>query len=269
MNNCKNAKKSTNERNAGCKVLHVLGIVLCVLLALVLLGNCVLIISSAIHPNTVPAIGNYSPLIVLSESMDPQIKKGDLIICKRISEEAAKTLEVDTVISFFDPEEGSSAVVTHKIVEVLTDESGAVSYRTRGINNIIDDRLAVPAENVIGVYSGIRFAFIGSIVMFAQTPVGLVVFIAVPVLLVVLFAVLENRNKKRTEKPNPELTASIQEVERLRAEVESLRSEQLSQQIAELMSANPSNEALQQLLEQLKPTSQEPQNSEDDSAENK
>lgn len=220
MNDCKNKKLN---KTAIKKVLNVtarvLGIALCVLLALVLVLNCVLIVSSAVNPNKVPSVGNLSPLIVLTESMYPQIKAGDLILCKHVSQSQATQLTVGTVISFYDPEPTSSAVVTHQIIEVQTDEQGNVWYVTKGVNNNIRDRLPVSADNVIGVYTGVRFAFIGSIVMFAQTPVGLIVFIAVPV---VAFALIFVLNRRKTS-PQTNDQALQQEVDRLRAEVEALR----------------------------------------------
>lgn len=220
MNDCKNKKLN---KTAIKKVLNVtarvLGIALCVLLALVLVLNCVLIVSSAVNPDKVPSVGNLSPLIVLTESMEPQIKAGDLILCKHVSQSQATQLTVGTVISFYDPEPTSSAVVTHQIIEVQTDEQGNVWYVTKGVNNNIRDRLPVSADNVIGVYTGVRFAFIGSIVMFAQTPVGLIVFIAVPVVAFALIFVL-NRRKTSTQTNDQALQ---QEVDRLRAEVEALR----------------------------------------------
>lgn len=203
------------------KAVQVLGIVLCVILALMLVLNCVLIISSAVNPNKVPSIGNYSPLIVLTESMHPQIKAGDLILCKHVDQSQATQLTVGAVISFYDPDEGSTAVVTHKIIQVLQDDQGNVSYVTQGVNNNIRDRLPVPSANVIGVYTGVRFAFVGKVVMFAQTTVGLIVFVAVPVLALATWMVLSRR--KTAVQPSDQ--SLQQEVDRLRAEVENLRSQ--------------------------------------------
>lgn len=218
-------KNSAKNNPTAVKVLrkvgNVLGIVLCVILALMLVLNCVLIISSAVNPNKVPSIGNYSPLIVLTESMHPQIKAGDLILCKNITQSQATQLTVGTVISFYDPDEGSTAVVTHKIIQVLQDDQGNVSYVTQGVNNNIRDRLPVPSANVIGVYTGVRFAFVGKVVMFAQTTVGLIVFVAVPVLALATWMVLSRR--KTAVQPSDQ--SLQQEVDRLRAEVENLRSQ--------------------------------------------
>lgn len=172
---------------------NVVGLVLCVILVPILLLNCTLIIKGMLYPDEVPSIGGYSPLIVLTESMEPEIKSGDLIICRKTD---AKDVGEGMTISFFDPESKGSTVVTHKITKILTDEKGNIYFRTKGVNNNVEDRASVPSENLIGVYTGVRFAFVGRVVIFAQTPVGLLVCIAVPVGIFALLVFLKNRRAK-------------------------------------------------------------------------
>lgn len=201
MNN-ENANESANKNVAkkGFKEFfknpwNVVGAVLCIILIPILLMNCILILKSMIYPSEVPSIGGYSPLIVLTQSMDPEIKEGDLIICKK-TEEPSKLKEGD-VISFFDPEsKNNDSVVTHEIIAVIIDdETGEVLYRTKGVNNDIEDRSSVPSENVIGVYTGVRFPIVGSVVIFAQTPVGLLVCVGIPVAAFVVYWVLKRKKE--------------------------------------------------------------------------
>lgn len=208
---------------------HIIGIVLCVLLIPVLLLNCCLIIKGMIYPSEVPSIAGYCPLIVLTESMEPEIKSGDLIICKNVKD--ASNLKVGETISFFDPAGNGSTVVTHKIIRIETDEkTGAVAYRTQGVNNNIEDRLPVPSENVIGVYSGVRFAFIGRVIIFAQSPVGLILCIAVPFAAFAAAWYIERRRQDRKrQREIEELKARAKDAESqsridaLEAELEALR----------------------------------------------
>lgn len=174
---------------------NVVGAVLCIILIPILLMNCILILKSMIYPNEVPSIFGYSPLIVLTESMDPEIKAGDLIICKK-TDEPSKLKEGD-VISFFDPEsKNNDSVVTHEIMAVIVDDkTGEVLYRTKGVNNDIEDRASVPSENVVGVYTGVRFPVVGSVVIFAQTPVGLLVCVGVPVAAFVVYWIFKRKKE--------------------------------------------------------------------------
>lgn len=199
---------------------NIIGIILCVLLVPILLINCILIVKGMLHPSEVPSLGGYCPLIVLTESMEPDIRPGDLIICKKLDD--ASEIEVGTTISFFDPAGSGGTVVTHRINSVERDEAtGAVYYRTQGINNNIEDRLPVPEENVIGIYTGVRFAHLGRLVLFAQTPIGLIVCILVPIALFIIAFYLEHRlqNKKRG---GGEANAA-ERIARLEAELEALK----------------------------------------------
>lgn len=212
-------EKNTNAVNFFKNPLNIIGLILCVLLIPVLIMNLVLIVKSFVDPDSVPSIGGYSPLIVLTDSMDPDIKAGDLIITKSIDK---SEIEVGMTVSFFDPNSNSGAVVTHQIIEKVI-ENGQVLYRTKGINNNISDRELVPEDNVIGEYTGTRFAGVGSIVLFAQSTWGLVICILIIVILFGVF-ILSNyiSNKKNTASSTDSSLAEAQ------AEIQALK-EQLAE----------------------------------------
>ena len=89
--------KSTKTTLSNKKIIvNVIGIILCVILIPILFINCFLIVKGIANKNEVPSIGGNTPLIVLTGSMDPTIKAGDLIVTKKI---AAKDVKVDDVIS--------------------------------------------------------------------------------------------------------------------------------------------------------------------------
>ena len=66
------------------KILNIVGIVICVMLIPILIFNSILIIKSVVNEDKVPGVLGYTPLIVLTDSMYPDIKSGDIIICKDI-----------------------------------------------------------------------------------------------------------------------------------------------------------------------------------------
>lgn len=211
--------KNTNVANFFKNPLNIIGLILCVILIPILIMNLVLIVKSFADPDSVPSIGGYSPLIVLTESMDPEIKAGDLIITKNINK---SEIEVGMTVSFFDPNSNSGAVVTHQIIEKIIEE-GQVLYRTKGINNNISDRELVPEDNVIGEYTGTRFAGLGSIVLFAQSTWGLVICILIIVMLFGIFILSSYLgNKKRSAESTDNSLAEAQ------AEIQALK-EQLAE----------------------------------------
>ena len=140
-------------------ILNVIGIILCVILIPILFINCFLIVKGIANKNEVPSIGGNAPLIVLTGSMDPTIKAGDLIVTKKID---AKDVKVDDVISFFDPEGNGSSIVTHRVIGIEIDEtSGEIFFRTQGDNNDIADMTPVSEKNLVGRWEGTRFWGLG------------------------------------------------------------------------------------------------------------
>ena len=214
--NIQAAEKSTGRG----KALTIIGIVMCVILVPILIVNLTLIAKSYIYPDKYPTFAGYSMMIVLSRSMEPTIKEGDLIIVKEsdISEvhgESSEGAADGTIISFFNPESQNRTVLTHRCVEVLTDESGGKVFKTMGDSNNTVDLTLAPAEDLIGVYAG-RIPLAGSIAMWLQTIPGLIVCVVVPIVLFVTYdIVMKRRNDKAKRKDTDALLA---ELESLRAQ---------------------------------------------------
>ncbi|MCH5299093.1 MAG: signal peptidase I [Ruminococcus sp.] len=201
-------KEKSNGRHIA---LTVVGAVLCVILIPILVINVTLIIKSYTNSDEVPKFGGYCPLIVLTGSMEPEIKSGDLIVCKQIDGEQVK---VDDVIAFFDPASNNNSVLTHRVVEIVT-EDGSLSFKTKGDANNAADSDLVPADNLVGIYQ-FKITGAGNVAMFMQTPAGLVVCVVVPLVLLIGYDVLRRR---RYEKKNQEDTdALLKELEELKAQ---------------------------------------------------
>jgi signal peptidase len=198
----------------------VAGGVLCLVMILVLVINVTLIVKSYIGKEKIPDIGGYIPLIVLTDAMYPDIKSGDLIICKSRN---AETVEVGDVIAFYDPAGRGTSVVTHQVVELVT-ENGVIKFRTKGIANNTADEALVPADNLVGVYV-IRIPKLGRAAVFIQTPAGMVVCIAIPLLLIIgcdcIRHILDDREYERNKEKETE--EFIAELEKLRAEKRGMR----------------------------------------------
>ncbi len=205
--NTKN-KKTEDSRQ---KLLTIIGTILCVILIPILIVNLTLIIKSYVHEDQVPGIGGYSPLIVLTDSMLPEISSGDLIIVQQTDPAEVK---VGDVISFFDPAGNGTSVVTHRVIELVT-ENGVTKWRTRGDNNNTEDRELVPMDNLVGVWQGTRVAGAGNVAMFLQSTPGLIVCIACPIALLVGYDMLRRRKYEKAQKQDTD--ALLAELEQLRA----------------------------------------------------
>lgn len=195
------------------KSLTIIGIVMCVILIPILIVNCTLLIKSVINKEQVPDFGGTMPLIVLTDSMYPDIKSGDLIICKTVD---AADVAVGDVISFYDPAGNGTSVVTHEVKAIDVDENGKINFTTKGTNNNAEDRLPVPEEKLIARYTGIRLAGAGNFAIFMQSTAGLIVCVVLPIVLFVGYDVIR---RKVYEKNHGD------DIESLKAELEALKAE--------------------------------------------
>ena len=195
------------------KILTVVGTVLCIILIPILIINVTLIVKSFVNKDQVPSIGGVLPLIVLTDSMDPEIESGDLIICHTVD---AKDVKVNDIISFFDPAGNGTSIVTHRVVEIV-EKDGELFFRTRGDNNNTEDKELVPAENLVGIYK-MRIAGLGHVAMFMQSTAGLIVCVVLPIVLFVGYDVIRRRIYEKNKQSDTD--ALLAELEALRAEKE-------------------------------------------------
>lgn len=193
------------------KVLTIVGTVLCVILIPILIINLTLITKSVVNKDEVPSVGGMLPLIVLTDSMVPEIYSGDLIICNTAE---ADEIEVNDVISFFDPAGNGTSIVTHRVIEII-EENGEIFFRTCGDNNNTEDKELVPAENLVGIYK-MRIAGAGNIAMFMQSTTGLIICVVLPIILLVGYDIIRRRIYEKNKKDDTD--ALLAELQALRAE---------------------------------------------------
>lgn len=126
-------------------------------------------------PGVVGAEGGY---VVLSGSMEPSISTGDVVIVDSVN---PNSIEEGDVITY--RRSGAETPTTHRVVEI-TDQGDERAFVTRGDANDQPDASPVPASQVIGTVI-FTIPYMGYVIEFANTPVGLVALVAVPLLLLV------------------------------------------------------------------------------------
>lgn len=129
------AKQDQEPKSTGSKVSLVIGIVLCVILIPILIINCSLIVVGFTQPDRPPSLFGYTPMIVLTDSMEPLINEGDIIIAKSCD---PADVEEGDVISFFDPASPTDAILTHRVISIY-EEDGVRYANTAGDNNANSD----------------------------------------------------------------------------------------------------------------------------------
>jgi signal peptidase len=146
--------KASTERGAFKFYLNVLSTIMTVLVVMVAAVAMVLAVATRFSP--AGQYGQYRVfghpvMIVVSGSMSPTIKTGDLIVDNAVNPTQARHLRVGQIITFRDSPT-SKVVITHRIVRV-TSVDGTVAYITKGDANNAADANPRPAADVLGVFS--------------------------------------------------------------------------------------------------------------------
>ena len=198
------AKKKTANR-----IVFTIGMVLCVIFAVMLVGNLTIIIKGIIHPELPPSVLGVTPMVVQSGSMSgsakDHIEVGDLIFTVKPD---VDKLKAGGIISYMD----GQIAVTHRIVAVETGADGKRSFLTKGDANTEDP--LVSEDVVFGLYKG-RIPKLGDFAMFLQKPLGTAVFIGIPVCAFIIYDIISRQ--KSAGKKDEETAALKAELERLRA----------------------------------------------------
>lgn len=196
-----------NRKLALGKALTVIGYIICVILAVVFIINVTMIVKSYVHPDKTPDFMGFKPFIVLSGSMEPTIKAGDLIITKKID---PKNIKVGDIISFRVEED---VVVSHRVTGIQTE--GELTFSTKGDANIGMDAVSASSKDIEGIYIW-RAAGLGRFAMFLQTPIGMLIFVVTPLCLFIIYDIV-SRSRRGNKK-------SAREAE-LEAELAALKAE--------------------------------------------
>jgi len=124
-----------------------------------------------------PIALGWRPLAVLSGSMAPTLHTGDEIVVRPV---APVALRVGDVVTFNDPSRGHE-LVTHR-VRNLRVEGTTVHVVTRGDANSGSERWSVGARGRVGRVA-YRIPKLGYVTVAAGTPLGRILFVVVPALL--------------------------------------------------------------------------------------
>ena len=141
-----------------------------------------------------PKVFGYSFYIVLTGSMQPDIKPGDLVVVKEIEPEA---IRIGDVITFANDNDDN--VTTHRVKEVI-ESVDDVSFITQGDANNIEDKNPVKGENVQGRLVK-TIPGLGKTVDFMKnnSAVVLASIIAVFVLIIIIMTVISGLKKEEVK----------------------------------------------------------------------
>lgn len=203
-------KKKKKEREKSNKAITVIGFVLCILLSLLLICNLTIIIKGTLYPDKPPSVLGITPMVVLSGSMsgdaEDHIEVGDLIFIKNVD---ASSLEVGDVITYMN----NGSTVTHRINSIDVDEQGNLLFITKGDANNAEDTQPVTEQQLVGIYQG-RIPKLGNFILFLQQPLGMLIFIGLPLLTFIIYDII--RRQRYVNREKAKTLALEKEVKRLR-----------------------------------------------------
>lgn len=136
-----------------------------------------------------PIPGNIEIRIVQSGSMEPAIKTGGIVVIKPTS-----SYKVGDVI-MFGQDTSASIPTTHRIV---ADEvrNGVFFYTTKGDANPSQDPVPVSHEEVLGKVV-LSISYLGYIMDFSKKPIGFILIIGIPALVVILDEAMKIKREMR------------------------------------------------------------------------
>lgn len=212
----KEIEDSIEENEIKTPLLHkpmsFLGLIISIVLVPILIINIMFLVSIYRNQGKVPDLFGYMALIILPDYMAPEVQSGDLIISKKVDVNA---LEVGDIVSFYVPEGQGTGVATLR-VSVIYEENGKLFFGTQDATGD-DFILGVSAENIVGIWTGIRIPVLGRIIMFLQSTAGLLILIGLAVIFFIVYDIIRYKRYQKNQKD---------EVEALKAELEALRAQQ-------------------------------------------
>ena len=220
------APEAAAAKKAKVKNSVMIGVIVALIVVLLplLIINLTLIIKGSLNPDMPPDLFGTAPLAVTTDAMAGEeegcFSDGALIFVKLLEEGEKETLKEGDVITFRSEE----LFVTYRITEVVRGEDGSVhSFRAIGDRDAkegVNVPLTVSPENVIGVVTG-SVTGLGGFAMFLQTPVGVLVFVGIPVVAYLIYDIsrIALSNKRAKAAQGEKLREKDEEIARLKAMV--------------------------------------------------
>ena len=187
-------QKLSPKAKTALKVLKICGLVLLCVLLVGLLVNALL---SVFMDGYYPTWGNKRLFAIVSDSMEPEIMTGNMIVStKPVSEDE---IQVGTVITYEYRQNNSKMLITHRVVAVnVNPETGAKTFTTKGDNAAGIDPYRPAFDDVVGIFTGRQSGFWGYVFGFLQSAEGAIALILTAAIAVIAYVVVHFVNLVNT-----------------------------------------------------------------------
>lgn len=210
----------------------VLLAVLCVILIPLLAVNITLIVKGALYPDELTDVFNIAPVAIDNTYMEGEnegcFNEGALVFIKTFdTDEERQAVKQGDVVAFrWLEDDGSVNFTVYRILVVTRDEeTGLITSVSVRADNVPEGEgtAPVPVEigDVVGILNG-SVDHLGAFAMFLMQPLGVLLFVGVPVVIYVVVDIIRItiHNRKVRKAESDELRDKDEEIARLRALVE-------------------------------------------------
>ena len=210
----------------------VLLAVLCVILIPLLAVNITLIVKGALYPDELTDVFNIAPVAIDNTYMEGEnegcFNEGALVFIKTFdTDEERQAIEQGDVVAFrWLDDDGSVNFTVYRILGVTRDEeTGLITSVSVRADNVPEGEgtAPIPVEigDVVGILNG-SVDHLGAFAMFLMQPLGVLLFVGVPVVIYVVVDIIRItiHNRKVRKAESDELRDKDEEIARLRALVE-------------------------------------------------
>lgn len=177
--------KSKDSKNTMAIVKNVGFIVICIVLGYVLIGNL------AANNSTIYSISHYMNEVVLTGSMEPEIKPGDYITVIKKNRDSYKVGDVVTYVRTTDS--GDKERVTHQIISIDGDQ--VITQGISSSNTNADD--PITKDDIIGKHV-LTIPKLGYVMKFLSSTTGIILIVGL-ILAVIFWEITEPKKDENKE----------------------------------------------------------------------
>ena len=144
--------------------------------------------------NNQVSIGSFRMFTVVTGSMEPVYKVGDVVISKEVDPSTIN--EGDDVVYLGEKNDFKDKIVTHRVIKI-ENKDGEYYFTTKGVNNDYSDPV-ISSNQIYGkvVYKPVVLSFLSGIL---NTKLGFYLLIFVPVAFLIFLEILDYIKRKEGE----------------------------------------------------------------------
>ena len=178
-------RKKSDRKRFAAKIAGLCGFAFALVLLVGLTINAMLCV---FVDHYYPTFGEYRLFAIVSDSMEPEIPTGNMIVGRVPKSE--DEIQVGTVITYELKQGNSFVLITHRVTAVNVGENGVIMYTTRGDNADGTDAVRPAFSDVVGIYTGNQCGFFGYFFGFLQSAEGAIALIIILLIIAITWIIV-------------------------------------------------------------------------------